>query len=161
MAGLYLSCTRHWRSAMLPWFSPTCCYPQSTPLVFVPRNAPLPLTPQTRLNAFPTSLSRKEETTESPSVKITWNALRSVDDRKRCNVKDASDASAEDEEEEEAHFAIAQLLSRDHHSTTLTRGSSHYGPSCVPSWMCHWLDEEFIPHPLTIRVVQAKPIFIF
>lgn len=30
MAGLYLSCTRHWRSAMLPWFSPTCCYPQST-----------------------------------------------------------------------------------------------------------------------------------
>jgi hypothetical protein len=45
--------------------------PQSTPLVFVPRHAPLPLTPQTRLNAFPTSLLRKEETTESPSVKIT------------------------------------------------------------------------------------------
>jgi hypothetical protein len=44
---------------------------EHTPLVFVPRHAPLPLTPQTRLNAFPTSLSRKEETTESPSVKIT------------------------------------------------------------------------------------------
>jgi hypothetical protein len=46
---------------MLPWFSPTCWYPHSTPLVFVPRHAPLPLTPQTHLNAFPTSLSRKEE----------------------------------------------------------------------------------------------------
>jgi hypothetical protein len=38
---------------------------------------------------------------------------------------------------------------------------SHYDPSCVPPWICHSLDEELVPHLLTIRVVQAKPIFIF
>ncbi len=45
---------------------------------------------------------------------------------------------------------------RDHH-THLTRGSSHYDPSCAPSWIYHSLDEYFIPHPLTICVVEAKP----
>jgi hypothetical protein len=37
---------------------------------------------------------------------------------------------------------------------------SHYDPSCVPPWISHSLDEELVPHLLTIRVVQAKPIFI-
>jgi len=54
-----------------PGFLPPAAIHRALPWSLSPGRIPLPLTPQTRLNAFPTSLSRKEETTESPSVKIT------------------------------------------------------------------------------------------
>jgi len=47
-----------------PGFLQRAAIHRALPLVFVPKHAPLQLTPQTRLNAFPTSVSRKEETTD-------------------------------------------------------------------------------------------------
>jgi hypothetical protein len=61
VAGLYLSCTRHWRSRMLPWFSPTGCYPQSTPLVT--ESAATPRTHPTQAQKMKNNRKKKRKRT--------------------------------------------------------------------------------------------------
>jgi hypothetical protein len=188
MAGLYLSCTRHWRSAMLPWFSPTCCYPQSTPLVFVPRQDTSPThTSNTsqRISNFPLEERRNNRIAfcqnHMKRTAICWwqKALqrrgriwRKLRRRRRRRSALCNRAAAEPRPSfnnpYKRKLTLSSLLcafmdvlftgwivysSSTDNLCCRSEALSHYDPSCVPSWICHSLDEELIPHLLTIRVV--------
>ncbi len=82
------------------------CSPGFLPRAAIHRALPWCLSPGTHLSHshlkhvsthFQLPSRGKKKQPNRLFVKITWNAFRSVDDRKRCNVEDASDASAEDE----------------------------------------------------------------